>query len=851
MTVSTSYAPLSFNGDDATTAFAVTWPFFDSSLVVTLVDSTGVETVKTITTHYTVSGGTDSDGLPATGTVTMLTAPASGETLRITRNTSKVQSSSWTNGGAYQAKTLEATLDKIILIAQETQAGINDDITGDVMQLNTSGATDYWDAEDQIILNVGTSTTPDAAVNYQQLADAVLAAGNWLGTTGATDNALLRADGTGGATLQASPVAISDDGDITGANSIDIALVHPVADRTALKALNTSVYTTAYLDGRLWSWSDADVSGTLLGSGVASTAVSSATDTIEVSGGHDFYDGDAIVVNLNTNGLTTNTIYYAIRVSGTELQLAASWSDAMSATQVNITSSNNITMYQHCDPLEAMYVTPSSDVSGASGSWVLMTSDNRYSIDLWRAAGDGSTDDTHSINAAFNLINAIGGGVLVLLDATYLSNYPIRMRNNVSVDGSGWVSSVIDSRSATKSIYASEKCFYVCYKNFGITHSNNSNTNVDGVRWEAGLSRAFVGFQFTGREGYTQNGIVNYGVNPNTATANNNQYGVIWECRTTSDGEVSGIALWLQSDNTLNSRQNAHVINGGCVIDGFSTGIKLNGNGNLFENVTFNGPASTAALHLHGDGCYGNTIINPYIDSAVTGAWIKLETDTDLNHMVTVIDAVLNFTKAKITDSSGGGRVARYTLFSRNQLHIAMGTLASSLSKASNNTSLVAVGADDDVGVFGIASATGGGFAVSGSSYSGGITGVSNNGGASAIINDNSSAEFRLVKTANGTSYTKLLAVTNAGAVRNLQTSNGPVGTFTLGAAATTVVSNTSVTGSSIIQIFPTNAAAATLMSGASSLYISARTASTSFTVATADGASASGTETFNYILLN
>jgi hypothetical protein len=174
MTVSTSYAPLSFNGDDATTAFAVTWPFFDSSLVVTLVDSTGVETVKTITTHYTVSGGTDSDGLPATGTVTMLTAPASGETLRITRNTSKVQSSSWTNGGAYQAKTLEATLDKIILIAQETQAGINDDITGDVMQLNTSGATDYWDAEDKIIRNVIDAVEDDDAVNKSQLDAAVL-----------------------------------------------------------------------------------------------------------------------------------------------------------------------------------------------------------------------------------------------------------------------------------------------------------------------------------------------------------------------------------------------------------------------------------------------------------------------------------------------------------------------------------------------------------------------------------------------------------------------------------------------------------------------------------------------------
>lgn len=104
MTVSTSYAPLSYAGNGATTAFAVTWPFFTGTLVVTLVSSAGVETVKTLTTHYTVSGGTDADGLPATGTVTMLTAPASGETLRIERMTPKTQASAWAANDAFPRK---------------------------------------------------------------------------------------------------------------------------------------------------------------------------------------------------------------------------------------------------------------------------------------------------------------------------------------------------------------------------------------------------------------------------------------------------------------------------------------------------------------------------------------------------------------------------------------------------------------------------------------------------------------------------------------------------------------------------------------------------------------------------
>lgn len=76
-------------------------------------------------------------------------------------------------------------------------------------------------------------------------------------------------------------------------------------------------------------------------------------------------------------------------------------------------------------------------------------------------------------------------------------------------------------------------------------------------------------------------------------------------------------------------------------------------------------------------------------------------------------------------------------------------------------------------------------------------------------------------------------------------------GTFTLGAAASTVVTQPLVMSTSDITLTPTNAAAATLMGSAKSLYISARTSGTSFTVATANAAAAAGTETFLYVLKN
>jgi len=73
------------------------------------------------------------------------------------------------------------------------------------------------------------------------------------------------------------------------------------------------------------------------------------------------------------------------------------------------------------------------------------------------------------------------------------------------------------------------------------------------------------------------------------------------------------------------------------------------------------------------------------------------------------------------------------------------------------------------------------------------------------------------------------------------------LGSFTLAAAATTTVAQPAVTGNCQVVLTPTNAAAATLMGSAKSLYVSAKVAGASFTVATASAASAAGTETFNY----
>lgn len=116
MTVSSQTARVSYSGNSSTTAFAVSFYFLASShLRVTLRAASGVETVQVLNTDYTVSG----DGNPAGGTVTMTTAPATGQTLVIQRNVPFTQEVDYQPNDPFPAESHEQALDKLTMEAQQ------------------------------------------------------------------------------------------------------------------------------------------------------------------------------------------------------------------------------------------------------------------------------------------------------------------------------------------------------------------------------------------------------------------------------------------------------------------------------------------------------------------------------------------------------------------------------------------------------------------------------------------------------------------------------------------------------------------------------------------------------------
>lgn len=116
MTIAKTTSRAQYSGNDVTVAFSFPYRFFeDSDLEVYILDANDVETLQTITTHYTVSNNGDETG----GTVTMVTAPATGETLTILRAIPQTQGTDYQANDPFPAETHEAALDRLTLLTQQ------------------------------------------------------------------------------------------------------------------------------------------------------------------------------------------------------------------------------------------------------------------------------------------------------------------------------------------------------------------------------------------------------------------------------------------------------------------------------------------------------------------------------------------------------------------------------------------------------------------------------------------------------------------------------------------------------------------------------------------------------------
>ena len=140
MTKSTTTILNSYSGNGSTTAFAYTFPINTTSEITVIERSaTGTETVKSEGTGSTNYGIADNGA--SGGTITMVTAPASGTTLLIRRNTSFTQETDYVANDPFPAETHEDALDKLQMQNQELEEELNRSLK--ISRTNSMTSTEF------------------------------------------------------------------------------------------------------------------------------------------------------------------------------------------------------------------------------------------------------------------------------------------------------------------------------------------------------------------------------------------------------------------------------------------------------------------------------------------------------------------------------------------------------------------------------------------------------------------------------------------------------------------------------------------------------------------------------------
>jgi hypothetical protein len=140
MTISSTTVRNSYSGDNSTTTFSYTFKIFQDSDIQVIIRSTdGTETIKTITTHYTVTGAGASGG----GSVIFTSGniPTSTQTVVLRRNIPQTQAIDYIANDPFPAESHEEGLDRATMAIQQLQEEVTRSLK--LSKTNTMTSTEF------------------------------------------------------------------------------------------------------------------------------------------------------------------------------------------------------------------------------------------------------------------------------------------------------------------------------------------------------------------------------------------------------------------------------------------------------------------------------------------------------------------------------------------------------------------------------------------------------------------------------------------------------------------------------------------------------------------------------------
>jgi hypothetical protein len=309
MGVETTNNRISYSGNGVTTAFSFPYKFLASAdlVVISRDNTTGVETTKTLTTHYTVTGA----GEDAGGTVTMLTAPASGTSLIIYNDPGITQGVDLRENDSSPAETQETALDRLTLISQRLKSRLDRsvrlsdgfspsfdptlpvdlDAAGSKVPLVNAGGTGWavggsWPTADNINnaqTYANSASSSASAASSSAAAAAVSAAAALVSQTSAASSATAASASQTSAASSATSASASQTSAASSATAASASQTSAASSATAASASQTSAASSATAaSASQTSAASSATSASASATSAASSATSASVDAAAV-----------------------------------------------------------------------------------------------------------------------------------------------------------------------------------------------------------------------------------------------------------------------------------------------------------------------------------------------------------------------------------------------------------------------------------------------------------------------------------------------------------------------------------------------------------------------------------------
>ncbi len=287
MTISTTTIKNSYSGNGSTTSFNYTFKIADDDEIQVIIrSSTGTETVKTKTTHYTVAGVGNANG----GSITFTTGntPTATETVVLRRSTPQTQGLDLIENDPMPADNIETAYDKLTAISQELQEQVDRSIK--ISRTNTMTSTEFTtSATDRATKVLSFDSSGELAVT-QELGTF---RGNWAASTAYAVRDLVKDTSTNNIFIVTEAHTSSGSQPLTSnANSAKYTLIVDAATATtqatnaassATAAASSATTATTKASEASTSASNAASSATAAASSATSASSSASTATTKAS----------------------------------------------------------------------------------------------------------------------------------------------------------------------------------------------------------------------------------------------------------------------------------------------------------------------------------------------------------------------------------------------------------------------------------------------------------------------------------------------------------------------------------------------------------------------------------------